>query len=110
MQAFRHNADYRVIPYDLKKIMQTVHSSPANSGTERGWLNNHDSERRSVFVGGLPTDLGDLEGYLEEIMGEVGEIQDIQVIRKEPTGGEFCYCPMMMNRHAHQVSIHRTAV
>ncbi|RYP33385.1 hypothetical protein DL767_004790 [Monosporascus sp. MG133] len=80
--AFRHNPQYRVIAYDLKKALQ---ANKPDSDEE--WLQKYDVERRSVFVGNLPTDMDDVGDVLRGIMAEVGDVKDVQVIQKESRSG-----------------------
>ncbi|RYP23688.1 hypothetical protein DL765_000984 [Monosporascus sp. GIB2] len=80
--AFRHNPQYRVIAYDLKKALQ---ANKPDSDEE--WLQKYDVDRRSVFVGNLPTDMDDVGDVLRGIMAEVGDVKDVQVVQKESKSG-----------------------
>ncbi|KAI0008643.1 hypothetical protein F4779DRAFT_641473 [Xylariaceae sp. FL0662B] len=80
--AFRHHPQYRVVAYDLKKSMQSPKVDP-----DEAWLLRYEVDRRSIFVGGLPVDVSNIEELLKELVADIGDVQKVQVIQKEARNG-----------------------
>ncbi|KAH7037500.1 uncharacterized protein B0I36DRAFT_380683 [Microdochium trichocladiopsis] len=91
---YRRHPTFRVIPYDVKR-----HDIATRIDADRRYLENYDLERRSVFIGRLPTDIApaDLEKEIRSVMAEAGEVKAVTVISKPPnpernTAVAFAFC------------------
>lgn len=80
-QAFRHDPQYRVVPYDLKK------GTKAKVDPDEAWLQRYEVDRRSIYVGNLPTDVDNLDERLTEIASTVGVVEKVRVVRKDAIRG-----------------------
>ncbi|KAI1079657.1 hypothetical protein F5B20DRAFT_159851 [Whalleya microplaca] len=80
--AYRHHPQYRVVAYDLKKSMQSPKVDP-----DEAWLLRYEVDRRSIFVGGLPVDVHNMEELLKGLVADIGDVQKVQVIQKEARSG-----------------------
>ncbi|KAI1392215.1 uncharacterized protein F4822DRAFT_425426 [Hypoxylon trugodes] len=80
--AYRHNPTYRVAAYDLKKTQQTPKMDP-----DEAWLQRYEVDRRSIYVGNLPVEEPDLERQLTQLAEEVGDVEKVQIVRKEAATG-----------------------
>ncbi|KAI6089372.1 hypothetical protein F4821DRAFT_257166 [Hypoxylon rubiginosum] len=78
--AYRHDLNFRVVPYDLKKKTQKPRVDP-----DVAWLEKYEIDRRSIFVGNLPVAAEDLEERLASIVRDVGKAVKVQVVRKDAT-------------------------
>ncbi|OTB07318.1 hypothetical protein M426DRAFT_8696 [Hypoxylon sp. CI-4A] len=78
--AFRYHPVYRVVAYDLKK------SSQRKVDLDELWLQRYEMDRRSIFVGNLPTEVPNLEEELSALVEKVGSVEKVQVLRKEGRG------------------------
>lgn len=78
IQAFRNHHRYRVIAYDEQKGTQVTSKPDA----AEAWLNRYEVDRRSIFIGDLPYGLEDLEGALREVLGELGDVVEVQIITR----------------------------
>lgn len=74
--AFRHDPDYIVTAFDLKKNC----ANNRNNGDE-AFLAACERDRRSIFVGDLPSNVTQEE--LEELFSEAGEVLKANLIQKE---------------------------
>lgn len=86
-KAFRHHPRYRVIPYDEQKGTQVTSKPDA----AEAWLNRYEVDRRSIFIGDLPYGLNDLEGSLREVLGELGDVVEVQIITRVRDDGREPY-------------------
>lgn len=84
-QVYRRHGSLRVIPYDVKR-----HDIAARVDADRRYLENYDVERRSVFIGRLPSDVHseELEKEIRSVMSEAGEVRAVTVIIKPPNQGK----------------------
>ncbi|POS83092.1 hypothetical protein EPUL_004372 [Erysiphe pulchra] len=82
-----------VVNFDLfesgKNACQLISpcSSPSDRNqsdpTRRAYLDTYEIDRRSIFIGNLPTDIGELE--VKEIFSKYGDIVNISVHKNEST-------------------------
>lgn len=79
LQAFRHNEEFRVDAFDLKKNMHANRND-----VDEAFLNQYEVDRRSVFIGSLPQHI--TEDDLMDLFADIGPILDIQLVKK-PTSG-----------------------
>ncbi|KAI5917536.1 hypothetical protein F4810DRAFT_716380 [Camillea tinctor] len=75
--AYRHNTQYRVIAYDLKKATQP------KIDPDMEFLQRYEIDRRSIYMGNLPVDVETIEEIIKDCASKVGTVEKIQVIRKE---------------------------
>ncbi|KAI1870840.1 uncharacterized protein JN550_004986 [Neoarthrinium moseri] len=80
--AFRHHPLYRISPYDPKKLTSATKPNP-----DEVWLQRYEIDRRSIFIGDLPNNIDHLDAALREVLDEVGDVVDIQVVRKDSRDG-----------------------
>jgi RNA recognition motif-containing protein len=66
------------MPYDEQK--GTRISKP--DAAER-WLQRYEVDRRSIFIGGLPYGIDNMEDKLRDILGDLGDVVDVQVITRD---------------------------
>lgn len=68
--------------YDLKKALK---SQKPDSDEE--WLKRYDADRRSIFIGNLPSDMDNLSDIIRGIMGEIGDVDNVHIVQKESKTG-----------------------
>ncbi|CAJ2503918.1 Uu.00g113120.m01.CDS01 [Anthostomella pinea] len=73
---YRNNPYWRVIAYDIKKV-----NKPPVDAAEQ-YLKRYEVDRRSIYIGGLPSDVTNLDEIIEAAAGQYGEVKSLQVIRK----------------------------
>lgn len=66
------------------------HDIATRVDADRRYLENYDIERRSVFIGRLPSDVHseELEKEIRSVMSEAGEVKAVTVIIKPPNQGK----------------------
>ena len=64
--------------YDMRKAAQG--NKP---DADEEWLKRYEADRRSIFVGNLPPLMDNLEDVLRGIFHHVGDIVDVNVVRRE---------------------------
>ncbi|KAI1501658.1 hypothetical protein F5X99DRAFT_408884 [Biscogniauxia marginata] len=74
---YRHNPQYRVIAYDLKKATQP------KVDPDMEFLQRYEIDRRSIYMGNLPVDVENIEEIIRDCAAKVGDVEKVQVIRKE---------------------------
>ncbi|KAI1493964.1 hypothetical protein F5X96DRAFT_685290 [Biscogniauxia mediterranea] len=74
---YRHNAQYRVIAYDLKKATQP------KVDPDMEFLQRYEIDRRSIYMGNLPVDVANIEEIIKDCASKIGDVERVQVIRKE---------------------------
>ncbi|OTA58622.1 hypothetical protein K449DRAFT_397841 [Hypoxylon sp. EC38] len=79
--AYRHHPKYRVIAYDLKKVL-----GPKVDRDEE-WLKRYDVDRRTIFVGNLPAGEKNLEELLRNLVEEIGDVAHVKVVYKDAQPG-----------------------
>ncbi|KAI1771631.1 hypothetical protein F4818DRAFT_444958 [Hypoxylon cercidicola] len=83
--AFRNDQQYRVKPYDLKKGGDKKRMDP-----DEAWLQRYEVDRRSIFVGNLPTEIANLEEHVTAITKSAGvEVEKVHIVRKDGTRGRI---------------------
>lgn len=68
--------------YDLKKALRAQ-----KPDSDEEWLKRYDADRRSIFIGNLPSDMENLSDIIRGIMGEVGDVENVNIIQKEAKTG-----------------------
>ena len=76
--------------YDMRKATQG--NKP---DADEEWLKRYDVDRRSVFIGNLPSDMDDLSDVLRGIMGEVGDVENVHIVQKETRIGWWSLSTMV---------------
>lgn len=69
--------------YDPKKL-----SRRSKVDDDEAWLQRYEIERRSIFIGHLPSDDDNLEYKIREVADEIGDVVNVQIIRKEGRNGK----------------------
>ncbi|KAI0020649.1 hypothetical protein F4780DRAFT_779330 [Xylariomycetidae sp. FL0641] len=83
VSAYRHHTEYSVMAFDLKKINRQ------RADPDREFLTKYEIDRRSVFVGGLPQGIYHLEDILRAAAAQIGEVERVHVVTKDPTREGF---------------------
>lgn len=80
-QSFKHHAFFRVVAHDEKRYGR--HNIRRNH--DEDFLTRYEVDRRSVFVGGLPSnrDISELEERLWALGDSIGNVEKVQVIQKD---------------------------
>ncbi|KAI0431791.1 hypothetical protein F5Y09DRAFT_354596 [Xylaria sp. FL1042] len=78
ISAYRYHEEYGVVAYDLKK------ANPSQSNHYSNYLARYEVDRRSIYVGNLPHNVENIEEVLRHAASKAGEVEKVQVIRKEP--------------------------
>ncbi|KAI1763723.1 hypothetical protein GGR53DRAFT_531260 [Hypoxylon sp. FL1150] len=81
--AYRHDSQFRVVPYDLKKQNKKPRVDP-----DEAWLQKYETDRRSIFIGNLPVEADDLEEKVAAITRVIGKTERIQIVRKDGSRGD----------------------
>ena len=68
--------------YDMRKATQG--NKP---DADEEWLKRYEADRRSVFVGNLPTHMENLADDIRRVFCEAGDIVQVNVIQREPRAG-----------------------
>ncbi|KAK8024016.1 hypothetical protein PG993_012082 [Apiospora rasikravindrae] len=79
---FRRHAIYRVVAHDPQR---SRHAEPV-ADSEQTYRRRYEVDQRSIFVGNLP-DIDGLEREVRLLAGEIGNVVNVQVIRKEGRPG-----------------------
>ncbi|KAM7205643.1 hypothetical protein V8F33_000969 [Rhypophila sp. PSN 637] len=77
----RQNLGYAVEPYDARKRAQVTRSTG-----DEAFLKQYDTDRRSVYVAGLPPDIEQDE--VARYFGAAGEVVSVEIIRRTLEGGK----------------------
>jgi len=75
-QHFRHHDKYHVEAFDIKKRGRPE----ARVDPNEEYLEGYATKRRSIYVGGLPSDVSE-EG-LRSFFGKVGIVRSVQIVDK----------------------------
>ncbi|KAI1276304.1 hypothetical protein F5Y07DRAFT_399562 [Xylaria sp. FL0933] len=78
ISAYRYHDEYGVVAYDLKK------ANPSQGNHFSNYLARYEVDRRSIYVGNLPSNVENIEEVLGHAASKAGAVDRIQVIRKEP--------------------------
>ncbi|KAI2619714.1 hypothetical protein GGR54DRAFT_640039 [Hypoxylon sp. NC1633] len=81
--AYRRHPAYRVVPYDLKRPKKTT-----KVDQDEAWLQKYEIDRRSIFVGNLPADETNLEDLLRSVAEEIGDVENVHVVRRDGRNGQ----------------------
>ncbi|KAK7917546.1 mitochondrial matrix Mmp37 [Apiospora marii] len=77
--SFRHHAIYRVVSHDVHRSRRShPEAEPDHESHER----RIEVDRRSVFIGNLPSDVEGLDREVRLLAGEIGHVVNVQVIQK----------------------------
>ncbi|KAK8040443.1 hypothetical protein PG991_000231 [Apiospora marii] len=82
--SFRHHAIYRVVSHDVHRSRR---SHPEAEPDRQSYERRSQVDRRSIFIGNLPEDVDGLDREVRSLAGEIGNVVNVQVIRKEGRPG-----------------------
>jgi polyadenylate-binding protein len=74
--------------YDPKKASQA-----SKVEADEAWLQRYDTDRRSIYIGDLPTNVENMESSVRDIVDNIGDVVEVQVVRKATQVGMNSYSP-----------------